>query len=158
MPITGKRLNQTATTSVRKLYCCLATLVVATSAQSSTEIDSCLSDSAKRFGHHPQLLVAIGKVESGWNCAAVSKKNANGTVDIGCLQINSAWIPLLRSKFGIEKEDLLNPCININVGAWLLAKNKKTFGNNWRAIGAYNAKAEKHRISYAWKIQAKLGA
>ena len=36
------------------------------------------------------------------------------------MQINSSWLPIL-AKYGIAKSDLLNPCVNTHVGAWVLA-------------------------------------
>lgn len=82
--------------------------------------------------------------------------NANGSYDIGCMGINSSWLPLLQKKFGITERDLYNHCTNINVGAWVYAKNVRQYGDNWRAVGAYNANNENKRIAYAWKIQKKL--
>ena len=69
--------------------------------------------------------------------------------------INSRWLPILKGRFGFVEKDLYDNCININVGAWVLAKNIKAFGDDWRAVGAYNAKSETKRIHYAWKVKAK---
>lgn len=118
--------------------------------------ESCLSDAAKRFGHNPKVLHAILLVESSGNCSAVGPRNANGTYDIGCMQINSSWLPLLETKFHISEKDLYDPCTNINVGAWVYAKKKRIHGDNWRAVGAYNASNETKRKNYAWKVNAKL--
>lgn len=123
---------------------------------SGGEPPACLYSAAARFGHDAGLLAAIGHVESGWDCTATSKANRDGSYDMGCLQINSSWLPLLRRKFGLSKEDLMSPCVNINVGAWILAKNKQQFGDSWRAVGAFNAASESKRISYAWKVNSRL--
>jgi soluble lytic murein transglycosylase-like protein len=119
-------------------------------------ISSCLIDAARRFEHKPDLLWAIHQVETSGNCNATSPRNKDGSVDIGCMQINSSLLPILKRKFGITQQDLYDPCTNINVGAWVLAKKVRVFGNNWRAIGAYNASSEHKRVIYAWKVNQKL--
>lgn len=117
---------------------------------------ACLSEAAARFSMPEDLLRAILLTESGGNCRAHNKANANGTRDIGCMQINSSWIPVLRSRFGIDEADLFEPCVNVAVGAWILAKNFKTHGRTWRAVGAYNAVTESKRVNYAWKVHSAL--
>lgn len=107
---------------------------------------------AKYGGLNPYLLYAIAKQESGLNPKVVSRPNANGTVDIGLMQINSAWLPTLLSRFGITKLDLFRSCVNLDVGAWILYENFKTYGYSWRAIGAYNAKSEDKRLNYVRKV------
>lgn len=109
-----------------------------------------------------QVLQAIAKVESGFRADATSK-NANGTEDIGLMQINSSWLPTLRS-YGITREALLEPCMNLKVGAWVLSNNTRSLGWNWDAIGAYNVGCRKlskeqcnaRRTSYAYKVHAAL--
>lgn len=115
---------------------------------------NCTWDSigAKYEGLNPYLLHAIAKQESGLNPKVVSRPNANGTVDIGMMQINSAWLPTLASRFGITREDLFRSCVNLDVGAWILYENFKTFGYSWRAIGAYNAKSEDKRLAYVRRV------
>ncbi|MDI8631260.1 lytic transglycosylase domain-containing protein, partial [Salmonella enterica subsp. enterica serovar Lubbock] len=54
---------------------------------------------------------------------------------------------------------LENPCQNIYVGAWILAKNISTNGVNWESVGAYNAGFKganaPFRMKYAKKVYAK---
>ena len=116
----------------------------------------CLQDAAQAFGHETDLLHAIALVESGGNCLAVSKPNQNGSYDIGCMQINSSWLPTLHARFGITERDLFDPCTNVAVGAWVLANNKRRLGDSWRAVGAYNAVSETKRKNYSWKVHDKL--
>lgn len=116
--------------------------------------DACFVTSGKTYGIHPDLLRNISTVESRGNPRAISPVGA-----IGLMQIDSSWLKKL-SNFGISKSDLFEPCTNINVGAWILAHEFKRHGNNWEAIGAYNAsctklkgeKCRSQRAWYSWKV------
>lgn len=119
----------------------------------------CFEEASALFGHkNPKVLRAIAARESGGRCPPRHPANANGSYDIGCMGINSSWLSTLRSRFGITERDLYDPCTNIHVGAWIYAKNVRQFGDNWRAVGAYNAVSEHKRMDYAWKINAQLNA
>lgn len=138
---------------------CLAVLPGIAGADTA-RISQCMQDAGKKYNIHPYLLWAIAKQESSFNPRAVGK-NSDGSEDIGLMQINSTWLgtpekPGRLFKLGIRRHHLFDPCISIDVGAWVLAHNFKQFGVNWRAVGAYNAKTEWKRERYARKIQANL--
>jgi len=124
------------------------------SAASSKEIQQCMEVSAKKYSIHPYLIWAIAKTESDFNVRAVGK-NTNGTTDIGLMQINDTWLKKL-SRYGITRGSLFDPCVSVEVGAWILAHNFKTYGENWRAVGAYNAVTEWKRVRYAKKVEKNL--
>ncbi|RMD70265.1 MAG: lytic transglycosylase, partial [Gammaproteobacteria bacterium] len=71
--------------------------------------------------------------------------------DIGIMQINTRWLPVLKAH-GIGREDLFDACLNIFVGAWVLAGNIERFGPTWEAVGAYNAASRNKRRRYVHKI------
>ncbi|EEQ4614490.1 lytic transglycosylase domain-containing protein, partial [Escherichia coli] len=80
------------------------------------------------------------------------------STDYGIMQINSVHIPELK-KLGVikDKNDLLNnPCLNIQTGAWILARHFQRCGVNWECLGSYNAGFSKNntarRMIYARKI------
>jgi soluble lytic murein transglycosylase-like protein len=133
--------------------------VLYTQAHAGGVAAKCFEEASTRFGHkNPKVLRAMTAQESSGRCPQRHPANANGSYDIGCMGINSSWLPTLQNKFGITERDLYDPCTNIHVGAWIYAKNVRQFGDNWRAVGAYNAKSEHKRIKYAWKINAQLAA
>lgn len=112
----------------------------------------CFYDAGMYYGVKPAILEAIAKVESNYNPYAINV-NRNKTVDYGIMQINSSWFPTLR-RYGLyDYRNIYNPCYNIYVGAWILRKCINTYGNNWKAIGCYNAGSHASSHSaYAWKV------
>ncbi|UCQ13158.1 lytic transglycosylase domain-containing protein [Edwardsiella tarda] len=121
----------------------------------------CFKEAGARYKVDPLLLRAIAQVESGMNPRAIGK-NMSGkkllSLDLGLMQINDRHVPQLRA-MGILKteQDLLdNPCLNVQIGAWILAKHLQQCGVNWECLGSYNAGFAKdnslRRMAYARKI------
>jgi len=116
----------------------------------------CFEQAAARYGVPEDLLRAISHVESRGNPSA-RNKNKNGSTDIGHMQINSYWLPIL-AKHGITKSQLMNACTNTHVGAWILANNISHMGYRWEAVGAYNSKNPARAASYTRKVAVALHA
>lgn len=124
-------------------------------------MSDCWQEAATRFQISPQLLKSIGRQESNFNPRAINH-NKDGSVDRGLMQINSWWLTKLE-RYAIKSSDLFDPCLNIWIGAWILKQNINHVGNNWRAVGAYNAgvknnaEKEKQRFQYANAVYRHLG-
>lgn len=122
-------------------------------------ISQCFHEAGVKFSIDWRLLIAIAEVESNMNPLAIGLNKKNGVVlseDLGMMQINSSWLSVLKP-MGITRHILLNnPCQNIHVGAWILAKNIAQNGINWMSVGAYNAglknENEPFRMRYAKKV------
>ncbi len=105
----------------------------------------------------PDLLRAIAKVESNFNHLAIGKNPVRG-FGVGLMQIDSQNFAHLR-KFNISPEMLLDACINVYAGAYFLRLAVNRMGNNWDAVGAYNAgfsskpQQIKRRYQYASKVR-----
>ena len=125
---------------------------------SHSALANCWDKAAHYYHVDPWLLFAIAKVESGMNPQAVGV-NHDGTYDVGLMQINSSHFPELQRK-GIDSYRLMSePCTSIMVGASILSDMIKVYGNNWEAVGAYNAGLKKEnypkRMQYAHKVWNK---
>lgn len=127
---------------------------------SGKDADRCFTQAGARYGIAPELLCAIARTESGLDARA-AHRNTDGSVDIGIMQVNSRWLGRLRD-YGIAPADLWDACLNIHVGAWVLADNIHRYGPTWRAVGAYNAgtrsnsSTEQRREQYAAKVYRNL--
>ncbi|WP_126448268.1 lytic transglycosylase domain-containing protein [Sulfuricystis multivorans] len=115
---------------------------------------ACFDEAAARYRIPSSLLMAISRVESSGNPHAINR-NSDGSYDIGHMQINSRWIPVLQ-RYGITERNLFDACTNTYVGAWILAQNIHRLGYGWDAIGAYNASNQAKRMAYARKVAQVL--
>jgi soluble lytic murein transglycosylase-like protein len=120
----------------------------------SANAAACWEEAGARYGVNPYLLYAIAKTESSLNPKAVNR-NKNGSYDIGLMQINSSWFPTLR-RYGVDEQQLYEPCTSIHVGAWILAQNMQRMGNSWDAVGAYNSTKPDIRLNYARRVYKNL--
>lgn len=126
------------------------------SAPIPVRFDRCFLAAGQRYGVSPLLLKAIGRQESGLDPDAFHR-NADGSSDIGLMQINSSWLPTL-ARHGVREADLQVPCVNILVGAWILGSNFRTMGPTVEALGAYNARDPVKRLAYARQVLRQAAA
>lgn len=137
--------------AIRRLLLGLALGLSGTAAWSTSGAPgACFDAAGARYGVSPTLLAALAWQESGMNPSA-SHLNANGTSDIGLMQINSSWLPKL-ARHGVSERDLRDPCVNIMVGAWILASNLREIGVGLQGLGAYNARDPAKRVAYARQV------
>jgi hypothetical protein len=118
----------------------------------------CFDRAAAWQNVNANILRAIS-IKENHRCDATIRKNKNGSVDRGCMQINSIHLPEL-SKYGVTKSDLLDSCKNIFVAARHYKKKVLKYGNTWAAVGAYHSETLEIRDSYAadvYKIWLKYG-
>lgn len=132
---------------------CMAT--AALGAACAHDAHACWEEAARKYGLNVHLLHAIAKTESSLNPAATNRGNANGSYDVGLMQINSSWLPRLE-RFGITERNLYEPCVSIDVGAWILAQNIRQLGNTWAAVGAYNTPHPGRGLAYARRVYMNL--
>jgi len=124
--------------------------------------ENCWVSAGDRYGVDPWLLYSIAHVESSHRPDATNLNEGRAgrepTEDVGIMQINSWWLPRL-AEYGIGRDTLFDPCINIYVGAWILAQSLQLFEDLWEGVGAYNAgtgrteNASRLRRKYAEKVR-----
>ncbi|EFO8728107.1 lytic transglycosylase domain-containing protein [Salmonella enterica] len=129
----------------------------------------CFDAAAAKYHVSPRLIKAIVMGESGMDPQVTNDNRDKKTgkiksTDYGLMQVNSTHIPRL-VEMGIirDKNDLLTkPCLNVQIGTWILARHFQVCGVNWNCLGSYNAgfRADRNetRERYAnriWKIYQK---
>lgn len=110
----------------------------------------CFDKAAAYQGVNVEILRAIA-IQENRRCDATVSKNSNGSVDIGCMQINSIHLPEL-ARLDVFPSDLMDQCKNVFIGAWHYKKKIKKHGNNWIAVGAYHSETPQLRDKYAQDI------
>jgi len=112
----------------------------------------CFDQAGRHYGISPALLWAIAKRESSLNPSAIHY-NKNGSFDVGLMQINSRWYPVL----GHERWMMLgDACHNVMTGAWILSLCIQRYGYTWQAVGCYNASSRQKQEAYARNIYSVL--
>lgn len=119
---------------------------------------ACWNQAANRYGVPAILLFAIAQTESRLHAGVVGH-NTDGSYDVGLMQINSSWFSRLKRHYGITPQMLVrDPCLNLNVGAWILSGTLHRYGLNWKGVGAYNAGTPALQAIYARQIAWRLRA
>jgi hypothetical protein len=91
----------------------------------------------------PRVLPAIHVVEGG--AVGTVSRNRDGSEDLGMMQINTRWLPVLaretgRDEAALRQALLTSPCYNIAVAGWILRLClNETHGNLLAAIGNYHS-------------------
>ena len=94
-----------------------------------------VEECAEKYEVDKNLVFAIIKAESNFNKDAVSKKGANGLMQI--MDETGKWCA---EEVGLSECDLLNVECNINVGTFYLSHLLQMYeGNETLAVAAYNA-------------------
>ncbi|MCO8612658.1 lytic transglycosylase domain-containing protein [Burkholderia multivorans] len=114
----------------------------------------CFDEAARYQKVNPLILRAIAWQESR-NRPRALNKNTNGSVDYGLMQINSVHLSTL-SRYGIDRDTLMEPCKNVYIAAWHLRQKMNRYGNTWQAVGAYHSETPALRDKYARQIAAIL--
>lgn len=112
----------------------------------------CYKQAGAEYGLAPEILQSISATESENRPYAVHW-NKDGAFDAGLMQINSSW----EKSVGKESwSKLFDPCTNVRIGAWILAKCVRRYGYGWQAVGCYHSSTPSNRDVYANKIAHAL--
>jgi hypothetical protein len=139
----ARRLERPAVPPLRSaMQALVVALSVVAVTPASAATDACHGDpfsaAAAIYQLDPDLLRAITWVESRGIPGAVGPRLSGGHRAWGAAQINDIHLPELVS-YGVTRSDLLDPCINLKLSAWVLANCIRSKGATWAAVGCYNA-------------------
>lgn len=115
-----------------------------------------------------ELLLAVSHVESGFNPHALnlagrsffpsSRREAErllsrsgDNVDIGLMQVNyGIW----GKKFGLSKLDLLDPALNVLIGAKILGYYVERSQDWWEGVGIYHSPRPERQWGYIRRVRS----
>jgi soluble lytic murein transglycosylase-like protein len=114
-----------------------------------------------------ELLLAISHVESGFHPHAINVSGQSfflssrhealellsrsiNNVDIGLMQVNWGY---WGDKFGLSKSELLDPRLNVLVGAKILEHCVRVSGSWWKGIALYHSPHDARQREYVEKVR-----
>ncbi len=117
---------------------------------------TCLMLAAHNYGVPPAVMIGIMHVEGGRVGQQIGP-NGNGTYDLGPMQVNTHWIPMLarawrvdpRTAHALVRDD---GCINVRVAAWILRDKIDEAGSLYGGIAHYHSATPRHGYPYAAKV------
>ena len=114
----------------------------------------CVVAVAQRYQLPVELIGGILAQERGR--LGQSRPNRDGSHDMGPMQINSFWLPMLR-RYGVEESHMLHHgCWNLAVGAWIVRyEHARGHGGLWQAVGRYHSHDPRRAAGYAARVAEK---
>lgn len=119
----------------------------------------CVEEAARHYGVDRRIVQAVLRVEGGR--VGLRSPNANGSYDLGPMQINTLWLNALRAHGIGERELLWDYCTNVAVGTWILARelhaSQASFNTAgyWTAVGRYHSRTPHLNLKYAVRVWAQ---
>lgn len=151
-------------------FCFLAMFCTPSAASQDKDLTNLFESASRSVGVPYDVIVAIAKVESGFNpwalniegrsyhfdtkAGAIAKANealkAGRSFDIGLMQINNWWL----KRYDLTLSDAFNPQTNIYFGSQILKQEIERHGNLWAAVGAYHSPKTARASAYSRKVKA----
>ncbi len=121
---------------------------------------ACILMAANTYHVPAPVMIGIMHVEGG-RVGQAAGPNFNGTYDLGPMQVNTRWLPLLQKTWNVSAPTARawvqdNPCVNVHVAAWILRKKMDDTGSLLGGIAAYHSMTPRHGIPYAKKVIAAM--
>jgi soluble lytic murein transglycosylase-like protein len=120
---------------------------------------SCMLMVAAVTGLPPRVLPVIQAIEGG--SVGTVRPDANGTADLGVMQVNTIWVPPLAARAGLTlaaaRQRLVDdPCFNIAASALILKVYlAQTNGALLPAIGDYHSHTPALNTAYTAQAEQK---
>lgn len=124
-----------------------------------TPLAMCILIAVQTYAVSPAALVGILETEGGRVGQEV--RNTNGTYDLGPMQINTLWMPVLAEKWGVDEDKARtmvrdDMCVNIGVAAWILRSHYDETGDFKTAIKYYHSRTPHLGERYKKKVFAAM--
>lgn len=122
-------------------------------------LTACIIAASNMYSVPEEVIIGILRTEGGRVGQAV--QNTNNTYDLGLMQINTIWIPELATNWQMSETDTANlvkdePCVNIQVGAWILKQKINQTGSLEKGIAFYHSGTKELGDKYKAKVLAAI--
>ena len=120
------------------------------------QLAACIEAAASAYRLPTAVLLILLHVEGG-SLGQVSQ-NDNGTVDIGPMQVNQIWVPMVAAHWRASvsrayralRDDF---CANVEAGAWILRQGiDEARGDFWEGVGYYHSHDPGCKADYLRKV------
>lgn len=117
---------------------------------------ACMMIAAQTYQVPPAIMVGIMHVEGGRVGQAVGP-NSNGTYDLGPMQVNTRWMPMLARAWKVDEKKAMrlvrdDGCVNVRVAAWILHQKIEEAGSLYGGIAYYHSATPGIGTRYAAKV------
>jgi hypothetical protein len=120
----------------------------------------CVALEAQRQSLELVKVLSVMKTEGGR--LGMYSLNANGSYDIGPMQVNSVHLPELAKLYGITTNSAsqllaFDGCFNVAVATWMLRqKTNEAGGDFWYGIGRYHSATTSYSNQYILRVHAVM--
>jgi hypothetical protein len=121
-----------------------------------TPVLGCIESAASVYRLPPAVIVILLSVEGG-SLGHISQ-NTNGTADIGPMQVNTIWIPIVARHWQATADEAYlalrdNFCANVEAGTWILRQAiDSAHGDFWSGVGFYHSHDPGFKADYLRRI------
>lgn len=111
----------------------------------------CSIQAAQRYGLPPAVLLAVAQIEGGR--AGMARRNRNGTLDLGPMQLNTAWLATLRP-YGVDPRwALAGGCYPYELAAWRIRRHLlQDRGDYWTRVANYHSRTPSQNRPYRAQV------
>lgn len=126
---------------------------------SEWELARCITQASRGRRWLERTLWGLRDQEGGWLGAEV--RNANGSHDLGPLQVNSWWVPKIADAIGRPEVQVRwwlihDACFNVRAARWIFLSALMATGEYWRAVGAYHSPTSWRQMRYSASVAGHL--
>ncbi|MDR3424649.1 MAG: lytic transglycosylase domain-containing protein [Alphaproteobacteria bacterium] len=121
---------------------------------------ACILLAANTYHVPAAVMIGIMHVEGG-HVGQEAGPNVNGTYDLGPMQVNTRWLPMLEQNWHVGASTARqwvrdDACVNVHVAAWILRHKMDDTGSLWGGIAAYHSATPSIGGPYANKVIAVM--
>jgi hypothetical protein len=117
---------------------------------------ACMIATAHAYHFPVPVLQGIHSVEGG--AVGTVAHNKNGTSDLGLMQVNTSWIPVLSYATGLDQPTIRarltnDACFNVAMAGGILdLYRQEAHGNIWKAVGFYHSHTTPLSLGYQAQV------